>query len=117
MAAAYLFRTADHLKPLNRRLSLFLDSEPKVKYPATESTAFVLPLKAHKRTATLLYLTEEFLTVLEFFTVGDLSTAVLLCAVKGGGNLPQTKISALFKVHLSLFPLTQFFITHLTLPY
>lgn len=47
-------------------------------------------------------------TVLEFFAVGDLSTAVLLRAVKGGVNLPQTKISAIFKVHLCLFLFTQF---------
>ena len=85
--------------------------------PATESTAFGLPLKARKRTATLLYPTGEFLTVLEFFAVGNLYTAVLLRAVKGGVNLPLTKISAIFKVPLSLFLLTQFFITHLTLPY
>ena len=74
-----------------------------------------LPLMARKRTATLLYSTEEFLTVLEFFAVGDKPTAVLLRAVKGGDSLPQTKISAIFKVHLSLFLLTQFFINHLTL--
>ena len=43
-------------------------------------------------------------------------TAVLLRAVKSGVNLPLTKISAIFKVHLDLFLLTQFFITHLTLP-
>ena len=72
---------------------------------------------ARKRTATLLYSTEEVLTVLEFFAVGDLSTAVLLRAVKGGVNLPQTNISAIFKVHLSLFLIAQFFITQLTLPY
>ena len=75
-----------------------------------------LPLMAHKRTATLLYSTEEFLTVLEFFTVGNEPTAVLLCAVKGGDSLPQTKISAIFKVQLSLFLLSQFFIGYLTLP-
>ena len=86
-------------------------------YPAIESDAFDLPLMARKRTATLLYSTERFLTVLEFFAVGDLSTAVLLCAVKGGVNSPQTIISAIFKVHLSFFLLTQFFITHLTLPF
>ena len=72
---------------------------------------------ARKRTATLLYSTEEVLTVLEFFAVGDLSTAVLLRAVKGGVNLPQTNISAIFKVHLSLFLIAQFFITQLTLPH
>ena len=71
---------------------------------------------ARKKTATLLYSTEEVLTVLEFFAVGDLSTAVLLRAVKGGVNLPQTNISAIFKVHLSLFLIAQFFITQLTLP-
>lgn len=87
-----------------------------MKYPATESIAFGLPLKARKRTATLLYSTVEFLTVLEFFAVGDLYTAVLLRAVKGGGSLPQTKISAIFKVHLSLFLWLCFFIDHLTLP-
>ena len=85
-------------------------------YPAIESDAFDLPLMARKRTATLLYSTEEVLTVLEFFAVGDLSTAVLLRAVKGGVRLPQTNISAIFKVHLSFFVFTQFFITHLTLP-
>ena len=96
---------------------MFLDSEPEVIYPAIESNAFGLPLMARKRTATLLYSTEEVLTVLEFFAVGDLSTAVLLRAVKGGVNLPQTNISAIFKVHLSLFLIAQFFITQLTLPY
>jgi hypothetical protein len=96
---------------------LFLDSEPEVIYPAIESNAFGLPLMARKRTATLLYSTEEVLTVLEFFAVGDLSTAVLLRAVKGGVNLPQTNISAIFKVHLSLFLIAQFFITQLTLPF
>lgn len=70
---------------------------------------------ARKRTATLLYPTEEVLTVLEFFAVGNLPTAVLLRAVKGGGSLPQTKISAIFKVHLNLFSLTLFFIGHLIL--
>ena len=96
---------------------MFLDSEPEVIYPAIESNAFGLPLMARKRTATLLYSTEEVLTVLEFFAVGDLSTAVLLRAVKGGVNLPQTNISAIFKVHLSLFLIAQFFITQLTLPF
>ena len=96
---------------------MFLDSEPEVIYPAIESNAFGLPLMARKRTATLLYSTEEVLTVLEFFAVGDLSTAVLLRAVKGGVNLPQTYISAIFKVHLSLFLIAQFFITQLTLPF
>ena len=74
-----------------------------------------MPLMARKRTATLLYSTEECLTVLEFFAVGDKPTAVLLRAVKGGGRLPQTKLSAIFKVHLSLFSLLNFFISHLTL--
>ena len=74
-----------------------------------------MPLMARKRTATLLYSTEEFLTVLEFFAVGDSPTAVLLRAVKGGDSLPQTKISAIFKVHLSLFLWLCFFIGHLTL--
>ncbi|MBQ7776688.1 MAG: hypothetical protein IJ379_12285, partial [Lachnospiraceae bacterium] len=46
---------------------------------------------------------------------GNSSTAVLFRAVKGGGSSPQPKISAIFKVHLSLFLLTQFFIDHLTL--
>ena len=96
---------------------MFLDSEPEVIYPAIESNAFGLPLMARKRTATLLYSTEEVLTVLEFFAVGDLSTAVLLRAVKGGVRLPQTNISAIFKVHLSLFLIAQFFITQLTLPF
>ena len=116
MAITHFLRTTDHLKSSNRRLKLFLDSKPEVTDPATESTAFGLPLKARKRTATLLYSTGGFLTVLEFFAVGDPYTAVLLRAVKGGVNLPLTKISAIFKVHLSLFLLTQFFITHLTLP-
>ena len=39
-------------------------------------------MKARKRTATLLYSTERFLTVLEFFTVGDLYTT---------GHSPQSK--------------------------
>ena len=45
----------------------------------------------------------RILTVLEFFTVGNRSTAVLFRAVKGGGKLPLPKISTVFKVHLSLF--------------
>ncbi len=76
-----------------------------------------MPLMAHKRTATLLLATEELLTVLEFFAVGESPTAVLLCAVKGGGSLPLTDISAIFKVHLSPFSLLSFFIGHLTLSY
>ena len=114
MAITHFLRTTDHLKSSNRRLKLFLDSKPEVTDPATKHS-FRLALKARKRTATLLYSTGEFLTVLEFFAVGDPYTAVLLRAVKGGVNLPLTKISAIFKVHLSLFLLTQFFITHLTL--
>ena len=70
---------------------------------------------ARKRTATLLFLTEEFLSVLEFFAVGNEPTAVLFRAVKGGGNLPKHLISAIIKVHLSLFSLLGFFIGHLTL--
>ena len=54
-------------------------------------------------------------TVLEFFAVGDSPTAVLFRTVKGGGKLPQHKISTVFKVHLSLFSLARFFIGHLTL--
>ena len=61
-------------------------------------------------------MTEEFLTVLEFFAVGDKPTAVLFHAVKGGVSLPQPLISAIFKVLLSLFLLTHFFIVHFTLP-
>ena len=41
--------------------------------------------------------------------------AFLLCTVKGGVSLPQTEISAILKVHLSLFSLTRVFIGHLTL--
>ena len=74
-----------------------------------------MPLMARKRTATLLCSTEKDLTVLEFFAVGDPPTAVLLRAVKGGGSLPLTNISAIFKVHLSLFLWLYFFIGHLTL--
>ena len=54
-------------------------------------------------------------TVLEFFAVGDSPTAVLFRTVKGGGKLPQHKISTVFKVHLSLFSLARFFIGYLTL--
>ena len=54
-------------------------------------------------------------TVLAFFAVGDSPTAVLFRAVKGGGKLPQHKISTVFKVHLSLFSLARFFIGYLTL--
>ena len=60
-------------------------------------------------------MTERILTVPEFFAVGDTPTAVLFRAVKGGGNLPQTIISAIIKVHLNLFSLLSFFIGHLTL--
>ena len=56
-------------------------------------------------------------TVLEFFAVGDSPTAVLFRTVKGGGKLPQHKISTVFKVHLSLFSLARFFIGHLTLSF
>ena len=74
-----------------------------------------MPLMARKRTATLLCSTEKDLTVLEFFAVGYPPTAVLLRAVKGGGSLPLTNISAIFKVPLSLFLWLYFFIEHLTL--
>jgi hypothetical protein len=57
----------------------------------------------------------QITTVLEFFAVGESPTAVLLCAVKGGGNLSLTEISAIFKVQSSLFVLAHFFIDHLTL--
>ena len=57
----------------------------------------------------------ELLTVLEFFAVGNRLPAVLFRAIKGGGQLPLLKLSTVFKVHLSLFSSTQFFITHLTL--
>ena len=87
---------------------MFLDSNPEVVYSATESIAFGLTLKARKGSTTLLYSTEEFLTVLEFFAVGKSPTAVLLRAGTGGRSLPQTNISTIFKVHLSLFLLTQF---------
>ena len=70
-----------------------------------------------KRTATLLQTTEEFLSVLEFFAVGNEPTAVLFRAVKGGDNLPKHLISAIIKVHLSFFYLLSFFIGHLTLSY
>ncbi len=76
-----------------------------------------MPLMASKRTATLLCSTEKDLTVLEFFAVGAPPTAVLLRAVKGGGSLPLTNISAIFKVHLSLFLWLYFFIGHLTLSF
>ena len=55
------------------------------------------------------------LTVPEFLAVGKMFRALLLRAVKGGGRLPQLLISAIFKVHLSLFLLAHFFIGHLTL--
>ena len=55
------------------------------------------------------------LTVPEFFAVGKTFRALLLRAVKGGDRLPQLLISAIFKVLLSLFLLTHFFIGHLTL--
>ena len=68
-----------------------------------------LPLMARKRTATLLYSTEKLLTVPEFFAVGESPTAVLFRAVKGGGSLPLTIISAIFKVLLSRFSFGSFF--------
>ena len=55
---------------------------------------------------------QKIQTVLAFFAVGDSPTAVLFRAVKGGGKLPQHKISTVFKVHLSLFSLARFFIGH-----
>ena len=64
---------------------------------------------ARKRTATLLYSTKKLLTVPEFFAVGESPTAVLFRAVKGGGSLPLTIISAIFKVLLSLFSFGSFF--------
>lgn len=70
---------------------------------------------ARQRAATLLYSAEEFLTVLEFFAVGNSPTTVLLRAIKSGNSLLWTKISAIFKVHLNLFSLTLFFIGHLIL--
>ena len=54
-------------------------------------------------------MTERILTVPEFFAVGDTPTAVLFRAVKGGVKLPKSIISAIFKVHLSLFSLLSFF--------
>ena len=62
-----------------------------------------VPLMARKRAATLLLIDGDNLTVLEFFAVGNSPTAVLFRAVKGGGRLPQTKIYAIFKVHMSFF--------------
>ena len=56
------------------------------------------------------------LTVLEFFAVGKTFRAFLLRAVKGGGRPLQPLISAIFKVHLSLFFRLSFFIAYLTLP-
>ena len=70
---------------------------------------------AHKRTATLLYTTEENLTVPEFFAVGRPPTAVLLCAVKGGISMPQTKNICDFQGSSEPIFLAQFFIGHLTL--
>ena len=70
---------------------------------------------AHKRTATLLYTTEENLTVPEFFAVGRPPTAVLLCAVKGGFSMPQTKNICDFQGSSEPIFLAQFFIGHLTL--
>ena len=60
-------------------------------------------------------MTERILTVPEFFAVGDTPTAVLFRAVKGGVKLPKSIISAIFKVHLSFFLYSVFFIGHLTL--
>ena len=72
---------------------------------------------AHKRTATLLYTTEENLTVPEFFAVGRPLTAVLLCAVKGGVSMPQTKNICDFQGSSEPIFLAQFFIGHLTLSF
>ena len=70
---------------------------------------------ARKRTATLLCPTEENLTVLEFFAVGRIPTAVLLRAVKGGIPIPQTKNICNFQGSSGSIFLSQFFINHLTL--
>ena len=70
---------------------------------------------ARKRTATLLCPTEENLTVLEFFAVGRIPTAVLLRAVKGGVPIPQTKNICNFQGSSGSIFLSQFFINHLTL--
>lgn len=70
---------------------------------------------ARKRTATLLCPTEESLTVLEFFAVGRIPTAVLLRAVKGGVPIPQTKNICNFQGSSGSIFLSQFFINHLTL--
>ena len=73
-----------------------------------------LPLITHKRTATLLIPTIK-ITVPVIFAVGETTSAVLLCAVKGGVRHQNSKISAVFKVLMSLFLSARFFIGHLTL--
>ena len=75
-----------------------------------------MPLTARKITAILLQATEKEPADPEFFAVGNCLTTVLFRAVKGGGNMPRTKISAVFKVHSELFLFDSIFIIHLTLP-
>ena len=100
MAASHLSRTADNLKSTKRRSRyLFLDSEPEVVTQPPRSGFALDGTKKNCYTA----VNDEKQSVLEFFAVGDQPTAVLFRAVKGGDSLPQTKISAIFKVHLSLF--------------
>ena len=100
MATAHLPRTTDCLKSAKwRSHCLFLDSEPEVVTQPPRSGFALDGTKKNCYTA----VNDEKQSVLEFFAVGDQPTAVLFRAVKGGDSLPQTKISAIFKVHLSLF--------------
>ena len=109
MAAAHLSGTTDDTA--NATEKLFLDSEPEV-YPATTKWHSLDNTQKNCYTADS---DKEDKTVPVIFAVGETTSAVLLCAVKGGVRHRKTIKSAIFKVLMSLFLLARFFIGHLTL--
>ena len=78
MATAHLSRTTDY--PTNAEPKLFLDSEPEV-YPATTKWFTLDNTQKNCYTADS---DKEDKTVPVIFAVGETTSAVLLCAVKGG---------------------------------
>lgn len=103
MAAAHLPGTTDH--PADATAELFLDSEPEV-CPATTKWHALDNTQKNCYTADS---DKEDSTVPVIFAVGKTTTAVLLCAVKGGVRHQKTIKSAIFKVLMSLFLLARFF--------
>ena len=109
MATAHLSGATD--TPAYAESELFLDSKPKVLSATTKWS----PLDNTQKNCYTAGSDKEDITVPVIFAVGETTSAVLLCAVKGGVCHQKTKKSAIFKVLLSLFLLTHFFISHLTL--